>query len=99
MKPRYAKKVDENQNQIVKALRKIPGVSVELDHDDILVGHQGRTYWFELKKPDAVSKKTGQVRESEKKDSQKRLEKEYNGHYRIVWSLDQILEEIGILVA
>ena len=42
------KKVDANQPDIVKELRKL-GYSVELDHDDIIVGHNGRTYWYEIK--------------------------------------------------
>lgn len=87
-------KVDENQKEIVKALRKIPGISVEVGHDDILVGRNGKTYWFEIKSPDAVSKKTGKIKESEKKDDQKRLEAEWTGHYKIVHSIDQILDEI-----
>lgn len=99
MSHRRAAKVDRNQNEIVKALRKIQGVTVELDHDDMLVGHKGRTYWFELKDETAVSKKTGQVKESEKKDSQIKLEAEWAGHYEIVWNLDQILARILVKTA
>ncbi len=78
------KKVDANQADIVEDLRKA-GLSVELDHDDILVGHQGKTYWFEIK--------TGP--KAKVKDSQKRLLKEWKGHYKIVWSTEMILEEIN----
>jgi ribonucleotide reductase alpha subunit len=92
-KYRFAAKVDANQPNIVKELRML-GYSVEVGHDDILVGHAGKTYWFELKEPGSVSKKTGEVLESEKKESQKRLEKEWKGHYKIVWNIDQILNEI-----
>ncbi len=77
------KKVDANQPQIVKELRAL-GYSVELDHDDILVGHNGRTYWFEIKTgPKAVIK-----------ESQKKLLAEYKGHYKIVWSTEMIIKEI-----
>jgi len=89
-KPKYAANCDLNQNEIVKALRKL-GVSVELGHDDFLIGYNGKTLWYELKSDSAVSKKTGLVLESKKKASQKRLESEWKGHYRIVSSLDEIL--------
>ena len=83
-KYRRAAKVDSNQSQIVRDLRKA-GFSVELNHDDILVGHQGKTYWFELK---AGPK-------SRLKDSQKKLLAEWKGHYAIVWTTEMILEEIN----
>jgi hypothetical protein len=93
---RTAAKVDNNQAEIVKALRKIPGVSVEVGHDDILVGHLGRTYWFEVKNIDAISKKTGMVNSSEITPSEQKLLLTFTGHYRMVWTLDQILSEIGL---
>jgi hypothetical protein len=77
------RKVDANQPQIVKELRAL-GYSVELDHDDILLGHNGRTYWFEIKTgPKAVIK-----------ESQKKLLAEYKGHYKIVWSTEMIIKEL-----
>lgn len=93
---RRAAKIDANQPEIVKALRSIPGVSVEVGHDDILVGYQGKTHWIELKEPDAVSKRTGEIKPSSIKDSQHKLLQNYTGHYAICWSLDQVLAEIGI---
>jgi len=94
---RRAAKVDLNQLIIVQALRSMPGVTVEVSHDDILVGYNNRTYWYEIKSNRAVSKKTGKVLESAKKKSQKRLEATWAGHYMIVSCLDEILEEIGII--
>ena len=96
-KYRRAAKVDKNQASIVDALRKIPGVSAEVGHDDILVGVAGKTLWFELKTPDAVSPVTGEVRPSELKQSQKDLLKNWTGHYQVVWNIDQILETINKL--
>jgi hypothetical protein len=90
---RFKKRVDDNQKEIVKKLRSIPGVSVELDHDDILVGFQNETYWYEIKNPNKSNKK-GEVFESAKKKSQKKLLSDWSGHYRIVTSVDEILEEI-----
>lgn len=93
MPRRRADRIDENQPDIVKLLLTIPGVSVEVGHDDILVGYRGQNFWYEIKNPD-VANKQGKVRESAKKDSQKELEKSWTGHYRIVTTIDEILEDI-----
>lgn len=77
------KKVDANQPTLVKELRGL-GYSVELDHDDIIVGHNGRTYWYEIK--------TGP--KSDIKPSQIKLLGEYKGHYKIVWSTQMIIDDI-----
>lgn len=100
MKPRKAK-VDSNQNDIVEALRKIPGVTVEPGHDDILVGcmdkdFNHRTYWYEVKNPDKMGK-DGNIQPSAIKQSQKDLIKKWTGHYKIVSTLNEILEDIGII--
>ena len=93
---RYDAKIDLNQQKIVKALRDIPSITVALKHDDILVGRNGSTYWYEIKSDAAVSRKTGKVLESKKKKSQVKLESEWTGHYRIVSSLDEILSDMNI---
>lgn len=85
-KYRRAAKVDGNQGEIVAALKAIDGISVYLDVDDILVGYMGKSYWYEIK---ATSKSSLQP-------VQKKLLIEWTGHYKIVWSLDMILEDIGI---
>jgi len=94
--PRRAQRTDDNQADIVKALRAIPGVTVDLGHDDILVGCKGNSYWFEIKHPSAVSPRTGKVRPSEKTQTERSREIYWEGHYSIVWSFEQILDEIGI---
>ena len=86
-KYRRAAKVDANQAEIVKALRSIPGVTVALRHDDILVGREGMTFWFEIKKSGKAEVKAGQAK----------LRKEWTGHYAIVSTLDEILAEIGLV--
>lgn len=92
---RRAAKIDENQNDIVSALRDIPGVEVEPGHDDLLIGFRGKTYWFEIKSPGQV-KRNGELRKGALKPSQIRLLKSWTGHYSVVWSVEQILNELGI---
>jgi len=92
---RRAARNDNNQKSLVRDLRRIPGVSVETGHDDILVGYKGQTFWFEVKDPERL-KKDGTLKESSTQPSQKKLLNEWRGHYSIVWSLDMILDEIGI---
>ena len=87
-------KIDDNQNQIVQVLREIPGVTVMPNHHDILVGHKGRTFWYEIKNENAISRKTGKVLDSRKQKSQIKLEGEWTGHYRIVGTIDQILVDM-----
>lgn len=94
-KYRRAARVDINQQEIVQALRSM-GVSVITGMDDILAGYNGKTYWFEIKSANAVSKKTGEILESKKKSSQVKLEKEWRGHYAIVSCLEDILAGMGI---
>ena len=95
--PRYAKRTDNNQADIVSQLRSIPGITVETDHDDILVGHKGITYWVELKNPNVV-KKSGELQANALRNSQKRIKEKWSGQYLVAWSVKQILEEIGVRV-
>lgn len=81
---RYAKKIDNNQREIVDELRK-RDISVALDHDDILVGYNGRTYWFEVKQSPRSNIQEGQLK----------LLNTWKGHYAIVWNLQMILNTIG----
>ena len=90
-KYRMKARVDNNQGKIVKELLQIPGVSVELGHDDIICGYRKRTFWFEIKSEAAVSRKTGKVLESRIEDDQKRLRSTFTGQYDIVKSTDEIL--------
>jgi hypothetical protein len=84
MPRRRADKVDANQAQIVKDLRAL-GISVLTGHDDILCGYAGRTYMYEIK--------TGP--RAEIKPSQIEMLDTWKGHYKIVWTLQMILADIG----
>ena len=89
-------KVDNNQSEIIKALRQIPGVTVEPGHDDILVGYGFHTFWFELKDTQAISRRTGEVKASEITPSEHKRLNQWTGHYAMVWTIEQILNDIGL---
>lgn len=83
-----AKKIDKNQPQIVKNLRKF-GFSVELDKDDIIVGKHGKTKWIEIK-DGSPFQNNGKIKVGFIKDSQFRLLCEWQGQYNICWDVEQI---------
>lgn len=85
-------KVDANQPEIVKQLRAIPGVQVEVDKDDILVGYKGVNYWFEIKDPEKTLKADGSFKAGALKDCQIELLASWPGQYDVVTSFEQILE-------
>ena len=88
-------KADRNEKDIVKMLKLIPGIQVQTGHDDILIGFKGKTYWFEIKNPDEVNKDgrpTNKSTQTAKKQAM--LEQEWTGHYRIISTLKEILDEI-----
>jgi|WetSurMetagenome_2_1015567.scaffolds.fasta_scaffold255899_2 hypothetical protein len=91
-------KVDDNQNEAVKILRKL-GVSVELGHDDFILGYNGVTLWVEWKSDRAISKRTGKVLESGIKDSQKRIREQFKGAYLITGSVFDIINFFGIKIS
>ena len=64
--------------------------------EQIIKKFKGKTFWYEIKNPNTVSKKTGKILDSAKKKTQIQLEHDWKGHYKIVSSLDEILEEIKI---
>jgi len=82
-----ARKIDNNQREIVEVLRSIPGVTVSCNHDDILVGRNGVTYWYEIKGS----------RSTKIQKSQVSLKNNWSGHYKIVYSVDDILIDMGIV--
>lgn len=77
---RYAKKRDENEAEIVAALREIPGVKVTLIDTpcDLLVGYQARTLCMEVKMP-------GKGLNA----AQQKWAKSWSGHYRVVTTVDE----------
>lgn len=90
---RTAARCDSNQAEIVKALRDLPGVTVALNHDDILCGYKGKTFWYEIKSGNALDK-SGRVTMVGLKKTQIDLMRDWRGHYRIVSSIEDIIAEI-----
>ncbi|MBL4651249.1 MAG: hypothetical protein JKY53_00080 [Flavobacteriales bacterium] len=86
-KNRYDAQNDANQPGIIKELLKIPGMTVQTGHDDILVGYKGETYWYEIKASQC----------SPIKPSQYEIIKTYTGHYRFAFNYTDILVDIGIV--
>ena len=75
----WKKRTDANQAKIVGDLRKIQGYSVATGYDDIIVGFNGITLWCEVKNANKISKKTKELLESAKRDSQIRLDDTFTG--------------------
>jgi hypothetical protein len=91
---RRAARTDDNQKAIVEELRSHPGVKVMPGMDDILVGYKGKTFWYEVKNPNAISKRTGELLCSKVKAGQKVLAEEWTGHYKLVTTVEEILAEL-----
>jgi Holliday junction resolvase len=90
----YKKRRDNNENEIVRALR-AAGRSVIADNGtiDLIVGNKGKTFLLEVKNPErTLSKKTGLVRESELTDAQRELLQTWEGGpLNIVTSAEEAL--------
>ena len=91
---RRAAKVDDNQADIVDALRKIDGVTVRSTamvgdgFPDICVGFRGKSFNFELKDPSKPPSKRKLT-----KDQQK-FHKEWTGHVHVAETVKDIIDVI-----
>lgn len=90
--PRRSLRIDDNQKEIVKKLSMTQGVSVALNHDDILVGYKGKNYWFEIKNPVRCRDKNGMLKKDALKKSQIDILRTWKGQYHVVFSYDEIME-------
>lgn len=86
------RKVDANQAELVKQIRKIPGVSVALTHTvgngfpDAAVGFRGRTYLIEIKDPDKFKSQRKLTPEEET------FHGKWTGHIKVIETMDDINE-------
>jgi hypothetical protein len=83
--PKYAKKVDLNQQEIVNALRKI-GCSVVVIGTpvDLLVGFRAKTFLFEVKRPG----------EKPRTKAQREFLKTWKGQVRICETAEEAIEVV-----
>ena len=81
--PKYAKKVDGNQQEIVDALRAI-GCDVQVIGEpvDLLVGYHARNYLLEVKRPG----------EKPRTQKQKDFIRNWKGQVRIVESAEEAID-------
>jgi hypothetical protein len=88
------KRTDSNHVEIIKALRKIPNLSVFSTHEvgkgfpDIVIGYKGINYLIEIKdgkKPPSARKLT---------DSEVKFHQDWNGQISIIKNLDELLQII-----
>ena len=91
MTPRWAAKVDENQAEIVAALRAVGASVLILSRvgqgcADLAVGRLGRTYFLEVKTD------SGKLTPSEQE-----FMDGWRGHYAIVRTVDEALAAIGAI--
>ena len=87
-------KPDNNQAELVSELLKIPGMSVETNHDDLFIGYELLNFWVEVKNPDECLK-DGTVPDYRKRRTQTRLEKEWTGDYLIASTYNQIVNHMA----
>jgi hypothetical protein len=85
------KRTDSNHAEIIKALRKIPNLSVFSTHEvgkgfpDIVIGYKGINYLIEIKdgnKPPSARKLT---------DAEVKFHNDWKGQIKIVNNLDEVL--------
>jgi hypothetical protein len=88
------KRTDSNHAEIIKALRKIPNLSVFSTHEvgkgfpDIVIGYKGINYLIEIKdgnKPPSARKLT---------DCEVKFHQDWNGQISIIKNLDELLQII-----
>ena len=91
---KYNKRIDKNQPQIVKDLRKF-GFTVALDKDDIIVGKHSKTKWIEIKEHSPFQK-NGKIKTGFIKDSQYKILCIWQGQYNICWDVKQIISQFEI---
>ena len=89
-----AKKIDANQNEVVKKLRSIPNVSVAITSalgngfPDLVVGYNGVNYLIELK--------DGNKTASQRKltPDEVKFQSEWKGNYHVCNNADEIIQII-----
>jgi hypothetical protein len=90
------KKVDDNQKDLVKQMRRIPGLTVKHTHMvgdgyvDVNVGFRGVNYLFEIKDP----KKPPSARKLT--PDEEKFHAEWTGKIDVVHSIDDVLRILNL---
>jgi hypothetical protein len=91
-----AKRIDDNQQQLVKQIRRIPGVSVKITSalgegfTDAVIGFRGMNYLTEIKdpaKPPSARKLT---------PAEEKFHSEWRGQVCIIETIDDVLKMLKI---
>jgi hypothetical protein len=89
---RYDKQRDKNEQPIVKALRQIGAVVVQLDRPcDLLVGYRGFNFLLEVKLP--LGPRGGSAH-SELNESQKEFDATWPGQFDVVRTPEEAIETV-----
>ena len=89
-------KIDSNQNEIVNALRMIPGVSVAITsgvgsgYPDINIGYKGKTFLVELKDGAKFASK------KKLRPDQEKFKAGWTGSYSVCESLEDCLDLLNL---
>lgn len=86
---RYAKRRDENEAEIIAALKNAGCDVIQLNDIDLLVGLAGRNYLLEVKHPKRAS-------ESRIRPFQRKLRSSWGGQYTIVTTVEHALRVVGL---
>ena len=94
---RRAAKVDDNQREIVAALRACGATVRDLSRvgegcPDLLVGFRGRNLLIEVKRPKAKGQRAGTTT-----PAQDTFLGEWRGHAVVVWTVDEALRAVGVM--
>lgn len=90
------KRADANQSELVKQIRKLPGVTVKHTHivgdgfTDLAVGFRGINYLFEVKDP----KKPPSARKLT--PDEEKFHAEWTGSIHVVETIDDVIKILGL---
>lgn len=90
------RKVDNNQPELVKQIRRLPGVTVVLTHIvgngfvDAVIGFMGRNYLAEIKDPSQPPSKRKLTPDEEN------FHKQWTGQISVVETIDDVIKILGL---
>jgi hypothetical protein len=93
-----AKRVDDNQKELVRRMRLIPNLTVAHIHTigqgvpDLLVGYRGKNYLFEVKDP------TKRPSARKLTEAEEKFHQQWTGTIHVVMTLDDVLDVLKIAV-